>query len=88
MKVKNKIVSYRTCLYCNKQYNKEQLVRFVKFNGSLIIDKEKTMPGRGYWLYVSSQALKDPKLIQILSKRTKCSINANIVKELTQYENK
>ena len=44
------------------------------------------MPGRGYWLKLTPQALNDPKLLSILSKRTKCSVDPDILKEIHKYE--
>ena len=40
--------SIRTCLYTNKQYPRQDLIRLVKVNGKLTIDLNKTKPGRGY----------------------------------------
>lgn len=84
MSRKNK--GLRTCLYSNKQFTRQEMIRLVKVNGQLMIDHKKNMPGRGYWLKLTNQAIKDPKLFQILSKRTKCSMNDAFIKELTKYE--
>lgn len=84
MSRKNK--GFRTCLYCNKQFARQELIRFVKVNNKLILDKKQNMPGRGYWLKPTSQALSDPKLFNILSKRTKCSVDPDILKEIHIYE--
>lgn len=85
MSRKNK--GLRTCLYCNKQFARQELVRLVKVNSKLVIDKKQNMPGRGYWIKPTDKALQDPKLTFILSKRTKCSVSEDLVKEL-QHEKK
>ena len=72
----------RTCLYSNKQYERKDLVRLVRKNDQLIIDHKQNLLGRGYWLRLSKQALDDPKLITILSKRTKSSVNQDLINEL------
>lgn len=80
MKTKNK--SYRTCLISNKQYERDLLVRLVKINNKLVVDPKKNKPGRGYWLKIDKNVLSDPKLITILSKRTKSSVDENLINDL------
>lgn len=77
---KNK--SLRTCLYSNKQFDRQELIRLVKVGNNLVIDKTKKMPGRGYWLKINDQALNDPKLINILSKKTRCSVSTEFLEDL------
>lgn len=82
MQTKNKVQSVRTCLYSNKEYPKQELIRFVKVKNKLVIDKEQNMLGRGYYLKITEQVLKDPKLIQILSKRTRTNVTEELIKDL------
>lgn len=84
MSRKNK--GLRTCLLCNKQFARQELVRLVKVNNTLVIDKDQNLPGRGYWIKLTDQSIKDPHLTSILSKRTKCSVDSDFIKELQQYE--
>ena len=74
--------SLRTCLYTNKQYPRQELIRLVKVNGKLTIDLNKNMQGRGYYLKLSNEALNDKKLITVLSKRTKSSIDEDLIQQL------
>lgn len=74
--------SYRTCLYTNKQYDKKELIRLVKENDKLVIDHKQNKLGRGYWLKLTKQMFDDPKLMMILSKRTKSSIDEKLITEL------
>ncbi|MCQ2956414.1 MAG: YlxR family protein [Mycoplasmoidaceae bacterium] len=46
MSRKNK--GLRTCLYSNKHFDRQELIRLVKVNNKLVIDKKQNMPGRGY----------------------------------------
>lgn len=78
----------RTCLYSNKQFARQDLIRLVKVNNKLVVDYKKQMPGRGYWLKPTEKALDDSKLITILSKRTKCSVSEDLVKEIKNYGKK
>ncbi len=80
MSRKNK--GLRTCLYSNKHFDRHELIRFVKINNKLVIDTKQNMPGRGYWLKPTTQALQDPKLTLILSKRTRCSASDDLIKDL------
>lgn len=84
MSRKNK--GLRTCLYSNKHYERQELIRLVKVGNKLVIDDKQNKPGRGYWLKITDQLLTDPKLLTILSKKTHCSVDENILKELTKYE--
>jgi len=77
-----KINSIRTDLYTNKQFDKSQLTRLVKVNNKLVVDKLGNKLGRGYWIKVTDTCLKDPKLLTILSKRTKCSLDESFLKDL------
>ena len=83
-----KIKGLRTCLYCNKQFPRQELIRLVKVNNKLVIDLKQNLPGRGYWIKPTDQALQDPKLAFILSKRTKCSVSEDLIKELKNETNK
>ena len=76
--------SIRTCLYCNKQFNKQDLIRLVKVNNKLVIDLKHNMSGRGYYLKLTDQALKDPRLLSILSKKTRTSINNELLNQFKQ----
>lgn len=83
MSRKNK--GLRTCLYSNKHFERQEMIRFVKIDKNLIIDANQTLPGRGYWLKPTDQAMNDAKLIQILSKRTKCSVKPELIEEIRRY---
>lgn len=78
----------RTCLYSNKHFDRQELIRLVKVDNELVIDRKQDMQGRGFWLKPTSQALNDPKLAVILSKRTKCSVSENLLKELNHEKGK
>lgn len=40
----------RSCLGCRAKKEKHGLVRLVALNGRLVVDAEKTLPGRGVYL--------------------------------------
>jgi len=41
----------RTCVGCRQPGNRANLVRLVYFQGNLIFDWDKCLPGRGSWLH-------------------------------------
>lgn len=76
--------SLRTCLYTNKQYDKKELIRLVKENNKLVVDHLQNKLGRGYWIKLSPEMINDPKLMVLLSKRTKGSVDQKLIDELKQ----
>lgn len=58
---------------------KESLLRFVRRDGVLILDKEQKMLGRG--VYVSPNKLEDPKLERCFSRAFKTNISKEMIKE-------
>jgi len=87
MQAKNKIINSRTCIYSNKQYPKDQLLRIVKRGNKLEIDLKQNQSGRGYYIHVTPEIFKDNKLSLIISKRTRCTISSQFIEELQKYEN-
>jgi predicted RNA-binding protein YlxR (DUF448 family) len=43
-------VPMRTCLGCGQQQGKEDLVRIVMKDGTLMVDGDRRLPGRGAYL--------------------------------------
>ena len=83
----NKNNCLRTCLYSNQVFPKQELIRLVKSNNKIVIDHKQNMLGRGYWIKLTTQALSDPKLIAILSKKCKTKIDPALIDELKKELN-
>lgn len=79
-----KIINQRTCLVTRQKLNKNQLIRLVKINDYLIIDKEQNKQGRGYYISKQPNILKIPNLAKILSNRTKTKNNDKIIEQLKE----
>lgn len=47
----------RTCIGCCERVAKSDLVRLVVIDGSLVIDKKSTLPGRGAYLHPRSDCV-------------------------------
>ncbi|WP_099332152.1 YlxR family protein [Actinomyces minihominis] len=44
-------VPIRTCVGCGKRQEQAGLVRLVRDSGSVVVDPNKRLPGRGAWLH-------------------------------------
>ena len=47
----------RTCVGCRERVTKTDLVRLVAIDGSLVIDRESTLPGRGAYVHSRSDCV-------------------------------
>jgi len=45
-----KHIPERTCIVCGKKTSKHLLDRYVYLNGNFILDKNKKMDGRGFYI--------------------------------------
>lgn len=80
--MKKKNYNCRTCLITNKKYHKSELIRICKVNDKLVIDKQRNILGRGYYL---SKNIKDFDPIVIkkkLEKKTGTTVDTNLLNEL------
>lgn len=77
-----KIINQRTCLITRQKLDKNQLIRLVKINDYLVIDKDQNKQGRGYYISKQLNILKNPNLIKILSNKTKTKNNDKIIEQL------
>ncbi|SMP19621.1 hypothetical protein SAMN06265339_1698 [Desulfurobacterium pacificum] len=75
----------RTCEGCRKKDEKEKFLRFVEFEGNVMLDTAGKLPGRGYNVCPDSKCIK-----QFVKKRFKNRINAeelikNVISSLREY---
>lgn len=57
--MKEKFIVYRMDMISRKTYPLRELLRFVKVDGKLVFDKDKTMQGRGYYLYDNEEYIRE-----------------------------
>ena len=51
-----------------ERFDKSQLFRFVIVDGVVTLDRNSSMPGRGYYLYKSKEAIEKAKRKRMLSR--------------------
>jgi hypothetical protein len=48
----------RTCVGCRQRANRSDLIRVIAQNNRLVIDHQKSLPGRGAWLHPGSNCFE------------------------------
>ena len=78
-----KKIPNRTCIGCNTQKPKKELIRIVKNSeGQISIDRTGKMPGRGAYICDSSECLKKAIRSKRLEKCFETKIEESIYEEL------
>lgn len=73
----------RTCIGCNTQKLKKDLIRVVKnANGEIRLDKTGKLPGRGAYLCDNAECLKKAIYSKKLERCFKTKIEAEVYQEL------
>lgn len=73
----------RTCIGCNTQKDKKDLVRIVKNKeGEISLDKTGKMPGRGAYICDNSECLEKAIKAKKLEKSFEMKIDNSIYEEL------
>jgi len=70
----------RTCLGCNKKNNKNYLIRIVKNENGIFIDKNGKMNGRGAYICNNVECFEK----SVKNKRIERSLNTKIDNEIYQ----
>lgn len=83
--MKNKPISFRTCLITNKQNYKANLIRLVKNANQLEIDLNQNMKQRGFYISKDKKILQQPNFINILEKRTKAKVTSKLIEDLNTF---
>lgn len=77
----NDKVNVRMCLVCRQYFAKEKLVRVMKKNDEVFVDKTKKGGGRGAYI-CSEQCLVTATKTGRIQKSLKAGINDTILKEI------
>ena len=73
----------RTCIGCNTQKDKKELVRIVKSkDGKISLDKTGKMPGRGAYICDNSECLEKAIRSKKLEKCFETKIDETVYQEL------
>ncbi|MDH5772553.1 MAG: RNA-binding protein [Rhodospirillaceae bacterium] len=69
----------RRCIVTNQHHNREEMLRFVVSPASeLVFDVNAKLPGRGLWLWPSSDMLHSDKAMKAFAKAAKRSAKAEL----------
>lgn len=59
----------RTCVFTRKQYARDELYRFVKYQDKLVLDEKHQLPGRGYYISKNKDTIELMIAKKFLQKR-------------------
>lgn len=79
-----KHIPNRRCIGCRSMLPKEQLIRIVKFNGKVFIDKTGKADGRGAYFCGNASCLKTAVKSRRLEKSFRMQIPAEIYNSLEE----
>ncbi len=75
----------RMCAVCRNRYEKEKLVRIVKFkDGEIKIDINGKMQGRGMYICKSKECLAQAEKRKVIERAFSGKVSPCIYKELTE----
>ncbi len=70
----NKKVPMRTCIACRTAKPKKELIRVVKFNDDISLDKTGKLNGRGAYVCNDEQCIAKLKKQKLLNKAFSCQV--------------
>lgn len=74
-----RITPERMDIVTRVSYPKDSLLRFLRIDGVLILDKNQDKPGRG--IYVSPNSLNDSRIEKCFSRAFRTNITKEMIKE-------
>ena len=83
-----KIISTRTALNNRKQYEKSELLRFVKTVNGIKFDNNHSLPGRGYYFSKDFDLDQKTNLHKYLCGMFKCNLNEEDIIRFKEAYNK
>ncbi|MBQ8762160.1 MAG: YlxR family protein [Clostridia bacterium] len=75
----------RMCIVNREMLPKSELVRLVKVNGKILIDKKNNIQTRGVWVCRSSECIAKLKKTKCLNRAFKCDVPEEVYKEIEDY---
>ncbi len=85
MAEKAKHIPTRKCIGCRKDFEKQNLLRIVKYGGKVFIDKTGKSDGRGAYFCGSKDCLKVAMKSRRLEKAFRMQIPADIYTGLEEF---
>ena len=75
----------RMCVVCRQQFPKSELIRLVKQDGKIIIDKNNKIQCRGAWVCKSSDCISKLKKSKSLNRAFKCEVPNEVYEQIGDY---
>ena len=82
-----KHIPQRTCVCCRSKFDKEQLLRVVKFNNEFSLDKSGNKDGRGAYICGASACLIKLKKQRALDRVFKGKLPESVYDEIINHFN-
>lgn len=76
----------RMCISCKEMKNKSELIRIVKNNDEILIDKSGKLDGRGAYICKCESCIKKAEKTKALSRAFKMQIDNEIYSKLLNFE--
>lgn len=69
----------RMCMACRQMKAKSELIRFVKVDGSVVVDKTMKIQSRGAYLCRSKECIDLAKKKRCLQRHLKCDVDMEAI---------
>lgn len=69
------------CVVCRERLSKDVLIRFVKYNGNIILDESGKADGRGAYLCTKEKCIEKALKTNVFSKSFKCNADKDTISE-------
>ncbi|MBO5102858.1 MAG: YlxR family protein [Clostridia bacterium] len=82
-----KHIPLRMCIVTRKMLPKQQLIRLVKTESGLLIDKSQKMSGRGFWISKDAEVVALARKKRALNRVAHCEVKDDLYNDLETYVN-
>lgn len=79
-----KKIPMRTCIACRACKDKRELLRVVKYDGKVFLDKTGKANGRGAYICNDAECFKKLKKGKLLNRTFACEVDASVYDALTE----
>ena len=80
----NKKVPMRTCIACKTAKPKKELIRVVKFNEEISLDKTGKLNGRGAYVCNDEQCIAKLKKQKLLNRAFSCQVEDSVYDKIME----
>lgn len=80
--MKTKKIPIRTCVVTKEKLPKQELIRIVNFNGTVIVDETGKKNGRGAYLKKDLEVFKKARQTKVLNHHLGINVSDDVYEEL------